>query len=437
MGATATLSTAGLVVEPGQETSCVVTIRNAGRVVDRFTIDVVGDASAWATVEPPTVNVMPGETVTATVRFAPPRSAEVVAGRVPFGVRVFSSEDPSGSVVEEGVLDVAPFADVTAELVPAKVEASSKANFEVAVDNLGNHAVAVELSPYDPEDDLDFSLERSRVELNPGTAAFIRLRVQPKRRFLRGQPVRHPFQVLVRQEGREPFAVEGTMVQRQSLPKWLLPLLAALLAFALVLVALWFTVLKPAVKSAAREAAVEQNQEVIAAAQQAGGAAGEAKKEAEAAKQNSDKAMQAVGLDPAAPGSAPAGSPKPVTGTGAGGDPTDFRVAADTPIQGDAKRFAEFAYALPDATKTLVVTDLVLQNPRGDAGTLRLLRDAGGTKSVLLEVGLGNFRDLDHHWLQAWRFQPGEKVVLAVSCQNPGDRGNCTPSVSFSGRVEG
>jgi len=91
---------------------------------------------------------------------------------------------------------------------------------------------------------------------------------------------------------------------------------------------------------------------------------------------------------------------------------------------------------MPDATKTLVVTDLILQNPRGDTGTLRLLRDSGGTKNVLLEVGLSNFRDLDHHWLQAWRFQPGEKIVLAVSCQNPADRGRCTPSVSFSGRVE-
>ncbi|HEV7978931.1 hypothetical protein [Amycolatopsis sp.] len=436
MGATATLSTAGLVVEPGQEIRCVVTIRNSGRVVDQFAIDVVGEPSAWATVEPPAVNVMPGETATVTVRFAPPRSANVVAGQLPFGVRVFSSEDPSGSVVEEGMLDIAPFAEVTAEMVPAKVEASSKAHFEVAVDNLGNHPVAVELSPHDPEDDLEFSLERSRIDLNPGTAAFVRLRVRPRKRFLRGQPIRHPFQVLVRQEGREPFPVEGTMVQRQLLPKWLLPLLIALLAFALVLVALWFTVMKPAVKSAAREAAVEQNQEIIQAAQQAGGAAGEAKKEAEAAKQNSDKAMQAVGLNPADPGAAPAGSPKPATGT-TGGEPTDFRVAADASIQGDAKRFTEFAYTPPDATKTLVVTDLVLQNPRGDAGTLRLLRDAGGTKSVLLEVGLGNFRDLDHHWLQAWRFQPGEKVVLAVSCQNPGDRGSCTPSVSFSGRIEG
>jgi hypothetical protein len=435
MGATATLSEAGLVAEPGQETSCSVTIRNAGQVVDQFAVDVVGDASGWATAEPATVNLMPGETGTVTVRFAPPRTSDVAAGLIPFGVRVFSSEDPAGSVVEEGTVRLGAFTDVTAEIVPAKVEGSSKANFEVAVDNRGNRPVAVELSPLDPEDELDFQLERNRVDLAPGRAAFIRLRARPRKRFLRGQPVRHRFQVFVTAEDAEPIKTEGTMVQRQRLPKWLLPALAALLVLLLAIVTLWFTVLRPAVKSAAREAAQEQNQEIVKAAQDAGTGADQAKKNADQAKQNSEQAMKAVGLTPPGDDGAGAGPASTVKAAN-GGTPTDFRVAADAKADSNVDRFAEFPYTAPDASKTLVITDLVLQNPRGDTGTLRLLRDSGGTKSVLLEVGLANFRDLDHHWLQAWRFQPGEKIVLAVSCQNPGDRGDCTPSVSFSGRVE-
>ncbi|MGW4057028.1 COG1470 family protein [Amycolatopsis sp. NPDC004747] len=443
MGATATLSEAGLVAEPGQETSCTVTIRNAGQVVDQFTVDVVGDASGWATAEPATVNLMPGETGTVTVRFAPPRSSDVPAGTIPFGVRVFSSEDPAGSVVEEGSVELGAFTEVTAEIVPAKVEGSSKADFEVAVDNRGNRPVAVELSPLDPEDELDFRLERDRAELAPGTAAFVRMRAKPRKRFLRGQPVRHRFQVFVAADGNEPLKTEGTMVQRQLLPKWLLPALIALLVALLALATLWFTVLRPAVKSAAREAAQEQNHEIVKAAQDAGAGADQAKKNAEQAKQNSEQAMKAVGLTPpgdpsATPGTGPGPGTPPtrVSNAAADGTPTDFRVAADAKIDSNVNKFAEFPYTLPDETKTLVITDLILQNPRGDTGTLRLLRDAGGTKTVLLEVGLSNFRDLDHHWLQAWRFQPGEKIVLAVSCQNPGDRGRCTPSVSFSGRIE-
>lgn len=438
MGATATLSEAGLVAEPGQETSCSVTIRNAGQVVDQFAIDVVGDASGWATAEPATVNLMPGETGTVTVRFAPPRSSDVPAGVIPFGVRVFSSEDPAGSVVEEGTVQLGAFTEVTAEIVPNKVEASSKAHFEVAVDNRGNRPVAVELSPLDPEDELDFQLERNRVDLAPGTAAFIRMRTQPRKRFLRGQPIRHRFQVFVTAEGNEPLKTEGTMVQRQLLPKWLLPALAALLVLLLALVTLWFTVMRPAVKSAAREAAQEQNKEIVKAAQDAGAGADAAKKNADQAKQNSEQAMKAVGLTPPVDGGAPGpanGAANPAPGANAAnGTPTDFRVAADANIDSNVNRFAEFPYTAPDPGKTLVITDLVLQNPRGDTGTLRLLRDSGGTKSVLLEVGLANFRDLDHHWLQPWRFAPGEKIVLAVSCQNAA--GRCSPSVSFSGRVE-
>ena len=439
MGATATLSETGLVAEPGEETTCSVTIRNAGQVVDQFAVDVVGDASGWATAEPATVNLLPGETGTVTVRFAPPRSSDVPAGTIPFGVRVFSSEDPAGSVVEEGTVQLGAFTEVTAEIVPAKVEAGSKADFEVAVDNRGNRPVAVELSPLDPEDELEFRLERERADLAPGTAAFIRMRARPRKRFLRGQPVRHRFHVFVTADGGEPLKTEGTMVQRQLLPKWLLPALAALLVLLLALVTLWFTVLRPAVKSAAREAAQEQNQQIVKAAQDAGAGADQAKKNADQAKQNSEQAMKAVGLTP--PGETAGGGTAndgttPSRANAATGTPTDFRVAADANIDSNVNRFAEFPYTVPDPNKTLVITDLILQNPRGDTGTLRLLRDSGGTKSVLLEVGLSNFRDLDHHWLQAWRFQPGEKIVLAVSCQNPGDRGHCTPSVSFSGRVE-
>ena len=51
-----------------------------------------------------------------------------------------------------------------------------------------------------------------------------------------------------------------------------------------------------------------------------------------------------------------------------------------------------------------------------------------------VNVGLANFRDLDHHWSQGLSFRPGEKVVLAVSCQNDGGRA-CTPAASFTGRV--
>jgi hypothetical protein len=427
MAATATISTTNLVVEGGQEVACSVVVRNSGNIVDQFAIDVVGEPANWATVEPATVNLLPEESTTVTVRFAPPRSAAVPAGPSPFGVRVSSQEDPDGWVVEEGAIDVAGFAEVTAEVVPSKVEAAARAKFKVAIDNQGNYPVVVQLAAADPEGDLDFRLEHTELLLEPDATTFVRLRARPRDRFLRGQPVRHRFQVSVTPDERPPVVAEATLVQRQLLPRWLVPALIALLVLALLLAGFWFAVLRPAVRSAAGDAAARQVAQVKQAAEQA-------KQDAGAAKQNSERAMREVGIDPSAPPTSGTGSPiKPSTPPT---DPTDFRVAADAPIDANARRFKEFVFTPPEG-KTLVITDAILQNPRGDSGTLRILRGTADENVLMLEVGLGNFRDQDQHWVQPLVYRPGERVVIAVSCQNPAERGNCTPAVFFSGRIEG
>lgn len=433
MGATATLSATGLAVAPGEDVTCTVVVRNTGDLVDEFTVDVVGDAAAWATAEPASVNLVPRASASVVVRFAPPRAAEVAAGPVPFGVRVTSREDPHGSVVEEGAVEVGTFTEVSAELVPAKVEAGARGRFEVVVDNVGNHPVAVRLSPTDPDGELEFKLDRTDVVLAPGTAAFVKLVAKPRDTFLRGPSQPRPFRVEVVPTSGPPLSAAATLVQRQLLPKWLLPALIALLALAALLVGLWFTVLRPAVKSAAREAAAQQAQEVKTAAEQAQAGAGQAREQAEDARAKSEEAMKAVGLDPQAPPGSPP-TAKPGQPTGEPGEPTDFRVAADAAVVADPDVFTDFAFT-PPADKTLLITDIVLQNPRGDTGTVRVVRDANGARSVLLEVGLANFRDLDRHYVEPLRFKPGERVVVQVSCQNPDGRGNCRPAVSFAGRA--
>lgn len=433
MGATATLSATGLAVVPGEDVTCTVVVRNTGDLVDEFTVDVVGDAAGWATAEPASVSLVPQASASVVVRFAPPRAAEVAAGPVAFGIRVVSREDRYGSVVEEGVVEVGAFTDMSAELVPAKVEAGARGKFEVAIDNVGNHPVAVRLHPADPDGELEFKLDRADVVLAPGTAAFVKLTAKPRNTFLRGPSQPRPFRVEVVPSSGPPLAAAGTLVQRQLLPKWLLPALIALLALALVLAALWFTVLQPAVKSAAREAAVQQADQVKTAADEAQAGAGQAQEQAKEAEVKAEAAMKAAGLDPQAPlGSPP--TAKPNQPAEAPGDPTDFRVAADAAIVANPDAFTDFVFT-PPADKTLLISDIVLQNPRGDTGTVRVVRDVEGTRSVLLDLGLANFRDHDLHYVEPLRFKKGEKIVVLVSCQNPAEKGNCKPSVSFSGRA--
>src|SRR6476646_7204065 len=118
MGAATALPVRDMRVEPGATTTTTMLVRNTGQVVDQFTIDIVGDCAPWTEVTPAIVNLMPGSDVEVTVTFAPARDPLIPAGVVPFGLRVASREDPQGSSVTEGTVDVGAFDDVQVELVP-------------------------------------------------------------------------------------------------------------------------------------------------------------------------------------------------------------------------------------------------------------------------------------------------------------------------------
>lgn len=442
MGATATLATAEFVVEPGDQVACPVTIRNTGAVVDQFTIDVVGASAPWAAAEPPTVNLLPGDSVTINVLFAPPRSSEVLAGPVPFGVRVASHEDPDGSVIEEGAVTVAPFTDVTAQVIPAKIEASRRGRYEVAVDNHGNHPVGLRLYAESQEDDLAFRLDRPEFTLDPGMATYVKLRVRPRRPFLRGQSIRHQFRVLTTVDERESFFAEAAFVQRQMLPRWLVPVLIALLALLALLTAAYFTVLRPTIMSAARAEVAAQTGQLAAVASSAQQQAKQAAQVATSAQQAASGGGKAPGGGGAAGGSgsaplaAAAAVPVPA---GSSTNATDFRIEADTNVTaGDTRTFTTFQQnPQQPANSTLLVTDIILQNPFGDSGLLRIQR--GDATDVLIEVGLQNYRDLDYHFVQPLVFQAGKPLEVSVNCQAAGttgpNDGKCHPAVSFSGQL--
>ena len=60
MGATASLATKSVRVEPGAGASLEIRVRNTGQVVDQFSLDILGDAAPWTTVEPPSLSLFPG-----------------------------------------------------------------------------------------------------------------------------------------------------------------------------------------------------------------------------------------------------------------------------------------------------------------------------------------------------------------------------------------
>lgn len=405
--AIASIEPATLSVEPGREATCTIRVRNDGSIVDRFSFELVGAAAGWASFEPESVSLFPGVEGTATLTFRPPRESTTVPGPLPFGVKIIPKETLDGTHVEEGRLDVASFAESFAELVPRTARGRIAAKQELALDNRGNARVNASLTASDPDDVLRFNLAPPGLVAEPGTASFTRLRVRPKKRFLRGAPKSHSFRVLVQPELGEELSVDGTMVQEALIPRWA-PI--ALLALA-ALVAAWFALIKPEISSQAKKAAEEVLGAQLVGAPQSGGG------------------NPSGGSPPTSPPTAP-----PTTAPAPVNAPFDRRLGVTTCQPTGSGCTA--TYQVP-ANRVVSLTDLVLQNPKGDFGRIRIRRGGG----LLLEVALQNFRDLDYHFVAPIVLGPGSKLTVEVTCEDSTDpsRGTpvppCTPAVYFSGFV--
>jgi hypothetical protein len=426
MGLTASLREPDLRVAPGQEVSAQVNLLNTGSVVDQVTVDVVGQAAAWSTVEPAVLNLYPGESGIARVTFHPPRSPEAPAGVVPFGVRAASREDPAGSIVEEGAIEVAAFTDFAARLHPISSRGRRRGRHRLTVVNGGNISAGAAIHFVDPEDQLAFRVSKPTLVAQPGVANVLRVQVIPRKRFMRGPNQHHPFQVMVAPDEGDSSIVDGELVQQPLLAPWVVPVVAALVALVILGTVLWFTLLKPSIKSAATEAVNAQATPISAAVDKANQQAEQAKTAASQAA----SAAAAAGANP----SAGTGTGGTGTGTGTGtpglNTPFDFRIQADTPAN-TGTTFTPFTFPGQNA-KPIDITDIQLQNPAGDSGTVEIRRNG----AVWLRFGLDNFRDYDDHFVVPVHFKQGETVTFAVQCRNLAGK-RCSPALTFSGRTTG
>src|SRR5437868_11279706 len=116
MPATVDLLTQDHAVAPGNSVTTTIRLTNTGRIVDELTLEILGDAAPYATVEPAVVPLFPGARADATVTFRPPRATLPLAGAVPYAIRVRSREDRTFSVVVEGTLSIGVFLEINAHL---------------------------------------------------------------------------------------------------------------------------------------------------------------------------------------------------------------------------------------------------------------------------------------------------------------------------------
>ena len=245
MSTTATLDSPLVSLEAGTQAVVPLHIRNDGEIVEEYRLRVMGPSGSWTEVVPGIVSLFPGQNTTASVEFRPPRSSEVPAGEFPYAVQVLPTEHPEEAVAPEGVLQLLPFHQTTAELMPRQSRGCFGAQHRVAVDNYGNVPITVTLAGTDAGELLNISFREPTLTIGPGIVEFARIQVHPRSTIWRGMPAVHSFAVTAKPEDAPAVVLDGTHLQEPVLPRWIVKAVLILVLFVLVLVALSIVLLHP------------------------------------------------------------------------------------------------------------------------------------------------------------------------------------------------
>ncbi|MFI8106590.1 hypothetical protein [Streptomyces sp. NPDC086023] len=460
MGVIASLDERDVAVEAGGSATCTVRLHNNGRTVDTFTLDVLGDAAEWASVEPETVNVFPGDDAVAVLTFAPPRSSEVPCGTKAFALRVMAQEDTDGSVIEEGTVEVLGFSEVAAELVPRTARGARVARTKLAVDNLGNGPVTVQLTGKDESGAVAFRFKPVQTVVEGGTTVLIPVRMKMKRRFLTGQPKTVPVEIGLTASDGTKLETAGVVIQPAMLPRWFPKAVTFGIAGVVLLAVLGpaFFDDKPTSKavtggrpdpetgagtgqvppspgatppspSVSAPPPGQQGGDGAAAAGQGqnggqapsgGGAAPPAGQQGGTGGGTGSGQGQTGGQAPAAPNAKPPAQDD---------EPTSENIRIQARGSEDSPGFLTSSRVVaPD--QTIAVSEVILTKQAGAEGTLEIRKNS----TVLLKRNLATMPTTERaRFSGTVTFKPGDTMVVAVQCESSSS--SCTPTALFPAKV--
>ena len=235
MGARIAPLPAEIAVVPGDPSSIQLTVRNDGTIVDRFAFEIDGDVKAWTEVVPAQLPLLPAADGSVDLRFSPPRTPETRAGTHTFTIRALAEKDPSKPASREGSIQVAPFFDSAARMVPQSSHGRRRATHTLTVMNRGNAELATSLTASDADEVLAFELASPTLAVVPGREIATSLQVKAKKLIFKGKPQPYPFKVVATTDAENAVTMEGLFVQKPIFTRWMMIAAAVVVALLALL----------------------------------------------------------------------------------------------------------------------------------------------------------------------------------------------------------
>ncbi len=221
-------------VQPGATASFRVTVRNTGALVEGCSVSVRGIPAAWQRMDPDHFNLDVDDQRDVQVHITPPRSAKTTAGRTALAIVVRSEVNEEIQQRADATLVIEPFFELTTALEPVEIEGKRGGYTYVNVENRGNKSERIAFVGNDPGKRLRFSFRPAELEVRPGQRGSVGVDVRARRRVWGGAEKPRQFSVTANgAEGPPPPPMQGRFGQLPSWPRWVIPVIAAVLAIAI------------------------------------------------------------------------------------------------------------------------------------------------------------------------------------------------------------
>ncbi|MGB2798565.1 MAG: DNRLRE domain-containing protein [Dehalococcoidia bacterium] len=235
-----TLSPDRLQVTLGESVATTATIKNAGDVVEAYSITVEGIDPQWCTLSVSSVSLFPGDQEQVRLTIQPPKASASRAGPYNVIIKVASNRDPTLETTAQLAVEVGRFLLFDLDLTPKKTR-GRKGSYKVSITNHGNIATTYTFAGKDPEDICRFDFKQSSVTVEPGATAEVPVVVNPKKKPFTGRARTYSFKLMVTShasEAGETKTVEAQLECRPLIPVWAITLgsVAVVAAIAVIVV---------------------------------------------------------------------------------------------------------------------------------------------------------------------------------------------------------
>ena len=393
MAAQAWFSSGDVEIAPGTTAVLQLTVVNLADTTDSFVITPVGMPAAWTTVRPATLTLFGGTQQVVDIEVSPPVLATTIAGPTALSVRVVPHHDPDNLNTAETTLIIGESFDRRLNVLQPALRGRRTATFDMMLENRGNTLATCRMHLVDPSGRIEGQFDPPAAGVEPGSSTLVRMKVRAKAPQWQRNPRTIAFRIDADQPGTQTATAPATFVQTPVVPENVVGRAVGVGAILVGLAIAWVGIVKPAVHDAAREAV-------------------------------RDIAPSATSIGS---GTAVPGNSTDTSVSASKGDLTTISLPSSVP-QGQT---ASNQFTVP-AGKKLRVTDIIVQNPNTDQGTLIVSVNGNG----LLNYNLSQmFADVDQAFVTPVELQSGQQLTISVTCDGVGNlaANACQPNVFVSG----